>query len=84
MNWSKLMNLHGGRLDRACWQSFWERWSGHEDAHLRRLCLETLLIHTSAFGWTAESRERLRHFQADSSGLVTGRAQFVFPPKEEP
>ena len=83
LNWVRLMNLHAGRLDKACWESFWQRWSHHENPHLRRLCLETLLIHTKAFGWTADSRHCLRHFQADSSGLVIGRSHFVFPPPEE-
>jgi len=83
LNWASLMNLHAGRLDKARWDLFWERWSHHENPHLRRLCLETLLIHTKAFGWSAESRVCLRHFQADSSGLVTGRSHFVFPPPEK-
>lgn len=83
LNWATLMNLHAGRLNSACWDLFWERWSHHESPHLRRLCLETLLIHTKAFGWTRESRGQLRHFQADSSGLVTGRSHFVFPPPEK-
>lgn len=82
LHWTQFLGLHSHRLEKTAWQVVWERWSSHEDAHLRRLCLETLLHHTGSFGWTEESRERLRHFQADSAGLVTGRAQFVFPPPE--
>ncbi|MBX3171799.1 MAG: hypothetical protein KF760_30590 [Candidatus Eremiobacteraeota bacterium] len=82
LHWARLLGRHSQRLEKAVWQVFWERWNSHEDAHLRRLCLETLLVHTGFFGWTEESRERLRHFQADSAGLVTGRAQFIFPPPQ--
>jgi hypothetical protein len=82
LHWARLLGLHSYRLEKAAWQVVWERWSSHHDGHLRRLSLETLLIHTGEFGWTEESRQQLRHFQGDVSGLVAGRAQFVFPPPE--
>ena len=80
LRWTRLLSLVAYRLDKAAWEVVWERWSSHSEVHLRRLCLETLLVHTAAFGWTEVSRQRLVHFQEDSAGLVTGRAQFVFPP----
>ena len=82
LHWTRLLGYHSYRLEKASWQVVWERWNSHQDEHMRRLCLETLLVHTGSFGWTSQSRERLLHFQADSSALVIGRAQFVFPPPE--
>lgn len=81
IHWTQLLRLHAHRLEKTSWQIIWERWGSFSDPHLRRLCLETLLVHTGAFGWTEESRDRLNHFQADSAPLVTGRAQFIFPPE---
>jgi len=80
LRWTRLLSLVAYRLDKAAWEVVWERWNSHSEVPLRRLCLETLLVHTAAFGWTEVSRQRLVHFQGDSAGLVTGRAHFVFPP----
>ncbi|MBN9414134.1 MAG: HEAT repeat domain-containing protein [Candidatus Eremiobacteraeota bacterium] len=80
LNWASFLRQHAFKLEKTSWETIWERWNQHSDAHLRRLSLESLLVHTAGFGWSEQSRQRLRHFQQDDSDLVTGRAQFVFPP----
>jgi hypothetical protein len=53
------------------------------DEQMRRLALTTLqTIVCDGQGWNKERLERLERYRADSSLLVAGAAQFVFPPEE--
>lgn len=80
LHWPHLLRLQSYRLDRGGYLRIWERWGQQVDPRLRRLCLEALVIHSEAFGWSEDNRGHLKHFQNDSAALVRGRADFIFPP----
>ncbi len=55
-----------------------------EDERLRYIALATLLAQAQqSWGWTEELRTRLQHYRTDQAALVSGTAQFIFPPNEE-
>ncbi|GHO47908.1 HEAT repeat domain-containing protein [Ktedonospora formicarum] len=59
--------------------------SHSEDERLRRLGLSALLAQTRrASGWSDECIARLERYCQDPSSLVAEKAQFTFPPQEEP
>lgn len=56
---------------------------GSSDASLRRVALAALVaLAETASGWNTDRRARLADYQRDPSPLVSGAAQFIFPPDE--
>ena len=81
LNWASLLRDATYHLSELVYRQVRDRWVGDQRPVLRRLCLETLLVHVKTFGWKESSRTDLRrHYQNDPSPLVRGPAQFQFPP----
>ena len=79
-HWMEILRSFTYRLTSEQWTAISCRWSKHSDERLRRMALEALEFHAQAFGWTEINRASLVEFQKDSSGLVTCKSQFIFPP----
>jgi hypothetical protein len=79
-HWMEILRSFTYRLTSEQWTAISARWSKHSDERLRRMALEALEFHAQAFGWTEINRASLGEFQNDSSGLVTCKSQFIFPP----
>jgi hypothetical protein len=82
LNWRALLNSYTYRLMGPDNSQIEERWSQHLDPRLRRLALESLLLHVEHAGWKGSPRQSLSNFQQDHAALVSGRASFIFPPPE--
>ena len=64
-------------------ETFTEQLGQHPHEALRFLAVTALGVAAPGQGWTPERRARLLHHQNDPSPLVSGAAQFIFPPAEE-
>jgi hypothetical protein len=81
-SWSLLLVRLHYRMDQATYSRIADRWKEHARPILRRLCLEALLVHAKAFGWTPFNRQQLHEFTLDPSALVRAKSQFTFPPPQ--
>lgn len=78
--WSQVLSTHTYCLGHPTYSLLRDRWSDRSQPVLRRLRLETLLVHVKGFGWTPENRADLEQYKEDPSWLVRCKAAFVLTP----
>lgn len=82
-----IRTLPVARIPIAALEQLEQLLSARSEPALRLLALEvltTVAAPGSGQGWTPARRARLETYVADAAPLVSGAAQFVFPPAEEP
>lgn len=82
LNWKRLLVSYTYRLVWSDYAKIEQRWAQHVDPRLRRLALESLLLHVEQAGWKGNPRLSLAQFQQDQAAVVSGRAGFIFPPPD--
>jgi len=82
LNWKSLLVSYTYRLVWSDYAKIEQRWAQHVDPRLRRLALESLLLHVEQAGWKGNPQLSLAQFQQDHAAVVSGRAGFIFPPPE--